>query len=70
MNPVILPAMCWIAPLLFFYKDVFGMKKPRNVDIPLNKEYKLKLFYLGIGFFAEGSNFFFFFFFFFTFCAK
>ena len=24
INPFILSAMCWIVPLLFFYKDVFG----------------------------------------------
>ena len=26
MNPIILPAMGWIVPLLFFYKDGFGIK--------------------------------------------
>ena len=30
--------MGWIVPLLFFYKDGFGIKLPSKVDMPLNKE--------------------------------
>ena len=26
VNPLILPVMGWIVPLLFFYKDTFGIK--------------------------------------------
>ena len=26
MNPIILPAISWIAPLQFFYKDGIGIK--------------------------------------------
>ena len=33
-------AMNLIVPLLFFYKDVFGVKKPTKVDILWNKETK------------------------------
>ena len=32
-----------IVPLLFFYKDGFGLKEPTKVDMPLNKESKSKL---------------------------
>ncbi len=30
------PAMDEIVPLLFLYKDGFGIKQPSNVDMPLN----------------------------------
>ena len=26
------------SPLLFFYKDGFGIKQPTKVDMPLNKQ--------------------------------
>ena len=38
MNPFILSAMGKIVPLLFFYKDSFGLKYPTKVDILLIKE--------------------------------
>ena len=38
MNPLIPTAMGYILPLLFFYKDGFGIKKPMKADMPLNKE--------------------------------
>ena len=41
MNPLIPPAMCYIVPLLFFYKDGFGIKWAITVDMPLNKETNL-----------------------------
>ena len=37
MNPLILPAIGQIVQLLSFYKDVFGMKYPTKLDMPLNK---------------------------------
>ena len=37
---IISPAIGWIVPLLFFYKDGFGIKSPIKVDMPLNKETK------------------------------
>ena len=40
MNPLILPAMSEIVPLLFFWKVSFGIEQPRKVDMPLNKETK------------------------------
>ena len=30
--------MCYIVPILFFYKDDFGIKYPTKIDMPLNKE--------------------------------
>ena len=35
MNRLILPVMGWIASLLFFWKDEFGIKKTTKVDMPL-----------------------------------
>ena len=32
------PAIGYIVPLMSFYKDAFGIKQPRNVNRPLNKE--------------------------------
>ena len=40
MNPLILPAMGKIAPLLFFSKNGVDIKLPSKVDVPLNKETK------------------------------
>ena len=40
MNPLILPAMGWIVPLMFFSENSFGIKQPTKVDMPLNKETK------------------------------
>ena len=37
MNPLILSAMGYIVPLLFFYENGFSIKK---IDMPLNKETK------------------------------
>ena len=45
MNPLILPAMGSIVSLLFFYKDIFGIKQPIKVDMPLNQNL-IKSFYL------------------------
>ena len=36
MNPLILPAMGLIIPLLFFSKDGFGIKLPQKFDMLLN----------------------------------
>ena len=36
MNLFIIPAEDWIVPLLFFYKDDFGIK-PTKLDMLLNK---------------------------------
>ena len=38
MNPLILPAMGWIVPLLFFKENSFGIECPTKVDVPLNRE--------------------------------
>ena len=43
MNPLILPAMGEIVPLLFFLENGFGIKLPTKVDVPLNKETKPNL---------------------------
>ena len=40
MNPLILPAMGQIVPLLFFYENGIGIKYPTKIDMPLNKETK------------------------------
>ena len=40
MNPLILPAMGSIVPLSFFLKEGFGIKLPKEVDLPSNKETK------------------------------
>ena len=42
MNPLIVLAICYIVPLLFFYENGFGIKWPTKVDMPLNKETKPK----------------------------
>ena len=49
MNPLILPAMALIVPLLFFYKDDFGIKLSKKVDMQLNKETKLNYFIPAMG---------------------
>ena len=51
MNPLILPAMGWIAPLLFSGNS-FGIKLPTKVDMPLNKE-TLTLYHLKIKTFSK-----------------
>ena len=33
MTPLIIPTMGWIVPLLFFYKDGFGIKWPMKVEM-------------------------------------
>ena len=38
MNPYIPSTMVKIVPLLFFYKEGFGVKNSVKVDMPLNKE--------------------------------
>ena len=38
------PAIGKIVLQLFFYKDGFGFKYPKRVDMPLNKETKSDLF--------------------------
>ena len=38
MNPPIPPTMGLIVSLQFFYKDGFGIKLSKKVDIPLDKE--------------------------------
>ena len=43
MNPIIPPAMCYVAPQQFFYKDGFGIKQPKKIDMPFNKETKPNL---------------------------
>ena len=40
MNPLILPEIGLIVPLLFFSENGFGIKQPTKVDMPLNKETK------------------------------
>ena len=40
MNTFITPAMGYLVPQLFFYKEGFGIKYPRKVDMPLNKQTK------------------------------
>ena len=41
MNPFFSPHhMGWIASLMFFYKDGFGIKLHTKVHMPLNKENK------------------------------
>ena len=37
INSLIPPDMDKIVPLLFFYKDGFGIRYPTNVDMPLNE---------------------------------
>ena len=37
MNPLIPPSLGDILSLLYFYKDTFGIKYSKKVDIPLNK---------------------------------
>ena len=40
MNHLIVPAMSYIVPLLFFSENSFDIKLPIRVDVPLNKESK------------------------------
>ena len=40
MNPLILPATGKIVPRLFFQENGFGIKLPKKVDMPSNKETK------------------------------
>ena len=40
LNPLYLPAMYQIVPLMFLYKDGFGIKSPMKVDMPFNKKVK------------------------------
>ena len=42
MKPRILPAMGYIAPLLYFAKDSIGIIYPKKADIPLNNKKKNK----------------------------
>ena len=42
MNPLIPPAMGEIVSLLFFYKDVFGIKYLLKVDMPLKQRNQTK----------------------------
>ena len=37
MNHVIPPSIGLIVPLLFFYKDGFGIESPSKIDMALNK---------------------------------
>ena len=46
MNPFILSLMCYMAPLLFFYKDGFSSRKPSKFDMSLNKKQDKKQKYL------------------------
>ena len=48
INPFIPPAMGYIASLLFFGKNSFGIKYPIEVEMPLSKDTNLKLFILNI----------------------
>ena len=41
INPLILPSMGYVVPLLFFPEKRFGIKLPAKVDMPLNKETEL-----------------------------
>ena len=46
--------MGWIVPLLSFKKEVFGIKWPTKVDMPLNKETKPEqMWYLSGAYIAE-----------------
>ena len=37
------PPCGYILSLLFFYKNIFDIKQPMNVDMPLNKDTKTKI---------------------------
>ena len=43
MNPFLLPAMDWIVPIQFFYKDSFDIKWSKKVVILLKKNKAKKL---------------------------
>ena len=43
VNPLILPAIGYTVPLLFFLKEDFGIKYPTKFDKSLNKETKPNL---------------------------
>ena len=46
MNPLILPAMSQIVPLVFFWKDGYSIKQPKKVDMSLNnKQTQNKIFF-------------------------
>ena len=40
MKSLFTPILSYIVPLIFFYKDDFGIKYPAKDDMPLHKETK------------------------------
>ena len=51
-----LPNYTKIEPLIFFYKDGFGIKCPTKIDMPLNKESKIQSHWKSFFFLGNKKN--------------